>query len=82
MVLKKYSSDYIIKKSEKRLTIMIIYNKNTFFINNGYKKVQTINSQRILRFKKRKKKIIISDFLLLQLKLIFFYLFNNKKKLS
>lgn len=36
---KEYISDYVIRKPEKRLIIMITHDKNTFFANNRYKKV-------------------------------------------
>ena len=36
---KEYLSDYIVGQLEKRLIIIIIHNKNTFSVNDGYKKV-------------------------------------------
>lgn len=39
MILKKYWSNYRVKKWEKRLIIIIIYDENIFFGNNKYKKI-------------------------------------------
>lgn len=64
MILKKYLSNCTVKRSETRPIIMIIHNEDTFFANNGYKKVWTLNSQGILRPKRREKWIIVLNFLL------------------
>ena len=36
---KTYPNNYIIKKSNQRFIIIIIYNKSIFFANNSYQKV-------------------------------------------
>lgn len=44
IILKEYSIDCVIEKPGKRPIIMIIHDKSTFSINDGYKKVWTLNS--------------------------------------
>lgn len=65
MVTKKSSDNCKVGKLDQKLIIIIIYNENTFFINNRHRKIWTLNSQGILQLKRKEKEIMILDFLLL-----------------
>lgn len=57
MISKKYLSNYTMEKLEKRLIIMIICNKITFFTNNELKKYKLLIVIEFSELKKREKRL-------------------------
>lgn len=55
MLSQEYPNDYIVSSLDKRLIIIIIYNKNTFSINDSCRKFWNHNSQKVLQPPKKKK---------------------------
>lgn len=82
ILFKKYFNNYIVKKPNKWLIIMIIYNETIVLANNRYWRVWTLDSYRILQPKGKKRDIIVLDFYFLwsYLNLVFF-LYKKQKKL-
>lgn len=61
---KVYLSNYIINSSNKKLVILITYDKSTFLANDDWYQAWLKKSDAFLQPKKRRKDIMISDFLL------------------
>ena len=56
---KEYTEDFVIKRPNRQLIIMIICGKSIFLVNNSYSKIWILKEYRILWPKKRSKGIII-----------------------
>ena len=76
---KDYPKDCAVSRLNKRLIIMIIYNKNTFLANDRWQKIWTQDGHAILWLKDRGKGIMVSDFLPLWSRLNLFSLSFKKQ---
>lgn len=82
ILLKIYSENCAINNLNQRLIIMITYNKNTFFINNGQQKIWTLDRHDILCLKKKIRDYGIKTFFAMVITQFIFFIFQTTKILS